>query len=144
MPDQHGDTVAGAEMRVSTPRSVGDAESINMAIPSNKPTFTHSKPPTASTNVAKTALNPLAKLVPGYPKLSGRMAHFPTMAMFRRVGALNARNILYLQSDLQHVEEQLIELENQDDRDKRGDKSQYEKDHHWLRSALAMRDGDTK
>lgn len=39
------------------------------------------------------------------------MSLIPETAMFRRFGALNARNLLYLQGDLARIEEELVKLE---------------------------------
>jgi hypothetical protein len=50
------------------------------------------------------AIDPLADLVQGYPKLAGRMALDPDMQMFCSFGALNMRNLLYLQNDLVYIE----------------------------------------
>ena len=88
--------------------------------------------------------DPLAKLAAGYPRLAGRMSHFPPMAMFRRFGALNARNLLYLQSELQHIEDDLIKLENRDKNEETGKKWKYSVDYYWLKTASAARDGDTE
>ncbi|KAF1950594.1 hypothetical protein CC80DRAFT_554142 [Byssothecium circinans] len=88
--------------------------------------------------------DPLANLITGYPKLAGRMAIIPETAMFRRFGALNARNLLYLQSDLISLEEDLIKLEGDDSKSEEGKKKEYALDHYWLRSSREERDGDTK
>lgn len=88
--------------------------------------------------------DPLGHLVAAYPKLAGRMSHFPPQAMFRRFGALNFRNLLYLQSDLCKIEKELIDLEREDKESQKGEKSQYSRDHGLLHSATVARDGDTK
>ncbi|KAF3042796.1 hypothetical protein E8E11_005846 [Didymella keratinophila] len=51
--------------------------------------------------------DPFHDLVPGYLKLAGRMSVIPGIAMFRRFGASNARNLSYVQNDLYDLEEQL-------------------------------------
>jgi hypothetical protein len=45
-----------------------------------------------------------AMAMEGYPKLSRLMAFYPEVAIFRRFGALNAENLLYLQAELQDLE----------------------------------------
>ena len=42
--------------------------------------------------------DPFHDLIPGYPKLAGRMGIMPEIGMFRRFGALNARSLLYYQN----------------------------------------------
>jgi hypothetical protein len=42
--------------------------------------------------------------VNGYPKLARHMGASPEIAIFRRFGALNAQNLLYLQAELVHLE----------------------------------------
>lgn len=100
--------------------------------------------PHKSVVVTESSTDPMAHLVAAYPKLAERMSHFSPMAMFRRFGALNARNLLYLQSDLCNIEEELINLEREDKEGQQGEKSQYSRDHGLLHSATVARDGDTK
>jgi hypothetical protein len=80
----------------------------------------------------------------GYPKIAAQMGLIPETAMFRRFGALNARNLLYLQCDLASIEERLFKLEWNDHKSSTGEKSMYAVDAYWLGSATAARDGDTK
>lgn len=82
----------------------------------------------------------LKDLVPGYPKLAGQMGLLPETAMFRRFGALNARNLLYLQAELVGLEKKLRELECADSKDPHGMKSQYALDWYWLKNSAD--DGD--
>jgi hypothetical protein len=82
--------------------------------------------------------HPLDDLVMGYPKIAGRMGLIPETAMFRRFGALNARNLLYLQSDLVHIENKLKSLEWEDSRST-GKREKYATDHYWIK-----RDGDVR
>jgi hypothetical protein len=42
-----------------------------------------------------------------YPKLSTFMASWPDVAIFRRFGALNAQNLLFLQAEITHLEREL-------------------------------------
>lgn len=83
-----------------------------------------------------------------YPKLAGQMGAMPEIAMFRRFGALNARNLLYLQNDLVHLENDLRELEAEDSKNSTGKKQSYRRNSLWLSTADfeingQPRDGDT-
>jgi len=62
-------------------------------------------PPSKPTPAPASPASPLHDLIPGYPKLAGRMEIMPEIAMFRSFGALNARSLLYYQSELAHLEE---------------------------------------
>lgn len=83
-----------------------------------------------------------SKLVPGYPRLAGFMTHVPEKAIFRRFGALNARNLLYLQNELTALEDSLKDIEARDSKDGRGTKAFYAKDWYWLQSSM-NKDTDT-
>jgi len=85
--------------------------------------------------------DPLDDLVTGYPKLAGHMELEPEAAIFRRFGALNARNLLYLQCELCSLEKRLRQIEREDNR-KSGRKSEYALDWYWL--SQSADDGDTK
>jgi hypothetical protein len=87
---------------------------------------------------------PIDDYVMGYPKIAAQMGLIPETAMFRRFGALNARNLLYLQCDLASIEEKLFKLEWNDHKSSTGKKSRYAVDAFWLDNATAVRDGDTK
>lgn len=50
----------------------------------------------------------------GYPTLASRMSLIPEIAVFRRFGALNAQNLLYLQAELQDMEQSLRNLQVRD------------------------------
>lgn len=78
------------------------------------------------------AANILQDLIPGYPKLGGRMGMVPEMAMFRRFGTLNAQMLLYMQSELTHLENDLRELEQEDSRSDQPYKSKYSRDCFFL------------
>ncbi|KAF2734792.1 hypothetical protein EJ04DRAFT_436405 [Polyplosphaeria fusca] len=84
---------------------------------------------------------PLKDLVPGYPKLAGKMEVQPEVTIFRRFGALNARNLLYIQAELTMLEEDLVQYESGDNNSQRGDKRNYATDWYWLRES--HNDGDT-
>jgi hypothetical protein len=53
----------------------------------------------------------------GYPKLARFIGERPGFAIFRRFSELNARNLLYLQSELLDIEEELYETEVDDQKD---------------------------
>lgn len=78
------------------------------------------------------AANILHDLIPGYPKLGGRMGMVPEMAMFRRFGTLNAQMLLYMQSELIHLENDLRELEQEDSRSDQPCESKYSRDCFFL------------
>lgn len=52
--------------------------------------------------------------VSGYPKIASLMGSHPEMLMVRLFRALNARNLLYLQAELHHIEDQLLKCEQVD------------------------------
>ncbi|ROV95952.1 hypothetical protein VMCG_07984 [Cytospora schulzeri] len=52
----------------------------------------------------------------GYPRVAELMAGHEEFAIFRRFRALNMQNLLYLQAEVVHLEEELIELANRDSR----------------------------
>ncbi|KAH7118967.1 hypothetical protein B0J11DRAFT_81939 [Dendryphion nanum] len=75
---------------------------------------------------------PLDSLVKGYPKLAGKMGIFPEIAIFRTFAALNARNLLYLQSELTMLENKLLECEVEDSNSGDMKKRNYARDYFWL------------
>jgi hypothetical protein len=88
--------------------------------------------------------HPLDEFVMGYPRMAARMGLIPETAMFRRFGALNCRNILYLQNELCQLECDLQKREWADSASTTGMKRDYARDAYWLHSASAARDGDAK
>jgi|SRR5450432_1275086 hypothetical protein len=50
----------------------------------------------------------------GYAKIASLMSHHRELAIFRRFGTLNLQNLLYLQAELTHLEEDLEELVEKD------------------------------
>ncbi|KAF2119410.1 hypothetical protein BDV96DRAFT_610437 [Lophiotrema nucula] len=84
---------------------------------------------------------PLHDLVIGYPRLAGHMGAIPQTACFRRFGALNTRNLLYLQCELMFLEDKLKEAEKEDSLNDKGKKKRYAVNHLWL--LRSDRDGDT-
>jgi uncharacterized Tic20 family protein len=95
-------------------------------------------------------MDPFGDLISGYPKLAGRMSACPEEAMFRRFGALNARNLLYLQNDLARLEDKLKRVELEDSKSAEGQKRRYHRDSMWLSTSCwepkkcQPRDGDKK
>jgi len=59
-------------------------------------------------------------LRPGYPKLAGHMGLCPEVAIFRRFGALNMTNLLYMQDELLELEQSFRGRERIDDEENRG------------------------
>jgi len=88
--------------------------------------------------------HPLDAFVPGYPKIAARMSLLPETGMFRRFGALNIRNLLYLQGDLARIEEDLVKLEREDSQSATGKKQYYAHSSKLLGNASVLRDGDVK
>ena len=70
--------------------------------------------------------------VSGYPRLANHMGASPEIAIFRRFDVLNAKNLLYLQAELVHLEKELSEIEKRDSQSSEGMKSQYARDWFWL------------
>jgi len=62
------------------------------------------------------------------------------MLMVRHFRALNARNILYLQAELQIIEQQLPQLESFDARSESPEKMKYSKDYWSLMKSAAQED----
>ncbi|KAI4666410.1 uncharacterized protein J4E79_002448 [Alternaria viburni] len=93
--------------------------------------------------------DPFHDLIPGYPKLAGRMGIMPEIGMFRRFGALNARNLLYYQNELAYLEDRLKEVEAEDAESSEGKKAMYSHDAYWLNTSNRTtddepRDGDMR
>ncbi|KAF1950487.1 hypothetical protein CC80DRAFT_482584 [Byssothecium circinans] len=89
-------------------------------------------------------MDPLKGHPAGYPKLAGRMGIMPTAAMFRRFGALNARNLLYFQSELMSLEKKLFKAEAEDSESDKGMKSKYAKSFFWLNTSTNVKDGELR
>ena len=81
---------------------------------------------------------PLSDLISGYPKFAGRMELIPEIAIFRRFGALNAQNLLYLQAQLVYLERQLRDCEKADNANGHED---YAVDWFWLQRSAEDGDG---
>ena len=76
-------------------------------------------------------------LLPGYPKLAGRMEILPEIAIFRRFGALNTQRLLRMQAELIQLEQRLRDCEAVDSIQK---KKAYSIDWKALKQSTA--DGD--
>lgn len=50
----------------------------------------------------------------GYQRLAALMGSLDEFAIFRRFRSLNMQNILYLQAEIMHLEEELLELSKRD------------------------------
>src|SRR5271156_5469960 len=50
----------------------------------------------------------------GYAKIASRVAAHPELGIYRRFGALNAQNILYLQAELHELEQELQQYAAED------------------------------
>jgi hypothetical protein len=64
--------------------------------------------------------------------------------MFRHFGALNARNLLYLQGDLARIEEELVKLEWSNSQNDTGKKAYNASSSKLLGTASVSRDGDVR
>jgi len=89
-----------------------------------------------------TSVDPLENLVAGYPKLAGKMELQPEISVFRRFGALNSRNLLYLQAEITTLEKDLLDSETRDSLNQTGGKMYYARD--WGSLSESSNDGDTE
>ncbi|KAJ4294547.1 hypothetical protein N0V90_008238 [Kalmusia sp. IMI 367209] len=85
---------------------------------------------------------PLARKVRGYPKFAGQIELRPEFAIFRRFGALNAENLLYLQAELVLLERSLGEQQKADSESSHQRKSKYALN--WYQLSNSEEHGDTK
>jgi hypothetical protein len=74
----------------------------------------------------------LEDLIPGYPKLGWRMGLVPEMGIFRRFATLNAQMLLYMQSELIHLESELRKQELEDSKSSQPYESKYSRDCFFL------------
>jgi hypothetical protein len=86
--------------------------------------------------------NPLANKVRGYPKLAGQIGLRPELSIFRRFGALNAENLLYLQAELVLLEKALDEQQHIDDASNNLRRSKYALN--WYQLKNSERNGNTE
>jgi hypothetical protein len=61
----------------------------------------------------------MAEKTEGYERLAQFMGTYPELAIFRRYGALNLQNLLYLQAELLHLEDKLKIIIQEDNKDPR-------------------------
>jgi len=75
-----------------------------------------------------------------YPRLSEFMGLWPEVAIFRRFGALNAQNLLFLQAELAHLERELKVIREREEKqeDERGLLAQRS----WFELSQATEDGE--
>src|ERR1700761_4559225 len=69
-----------------------------------------------------------ASPVEGYPKLAYEMGAYPETAIIRRFAGLNAMNLLYMQAELIHLENELKTLQRRD----ASQGYKYSQDWYWL------------
>jgi hypothetical protein len=86
--------------------------------------------------------DPFHEIVIGYPKLAAKIAVQPEAAIYRRFGALNAQNLLYLQAELTDLEGRLSEQQVLDNNEQKGSKPEYAKNWFFLQDSKV--DGDTE
>lgn len=75
-----------------------------------------------------------------YPRLSEFMGLWPEMAIFRRFGALNAQNLLFLQAELAHLERELKKTREREER--RDDHKGLLAQRSWFELSQASEDGE--
>ena len=75
-----------------------------------------------------------------YPRLSEFMGLWPEVAIFRRFGALNTQNLLFLQAEIAHLERELKNIREREERreDERGLLAQRS----WFELSQATEDGE--
>ena len=85
---------------------------------------------------------PSSQTVNGYPRFASLIETRPECAIFRRFGALNAQNLLYLQAELIGLEKSLREQQKEDSESGHQYKTKYAQNWFWL--STSERDGDTQ
>ena len=78
---------------------------------------------------------PRAEVVIGYPRLATTIEAQPENSIYRRFGALNAQNLLYLQAELQWLEIELREQQVLDNQDTQGNGHKYATNWYWLKES---------
>lgn len=84
----------------------------------------------------------MADIAPGYPRLASLMGAHPEIATFRRFGALNALNLLYMQAELTDLENSLHKQAKSDAESGHPDRSIYHRDWQTLSESLTTEDGN--
>ena len=74
-----------------------------------------------------------------YPRLSEFMGLWPEVAIFRRFGALNTQNLLFLQAEIAHLERELQIIREREE--KREDERGLLAQRSWFELSQAMEDG---
>jgi hypothetical protein len=77
----------------------------------------------------------------GYAKLARLMGEFPEVALFRRFGALNAQNLLYMQAELTELEATLLEIEQKNATSSISVRARYSRDW-WSLQRAASEDAE--
>jgi hypothetical protein len=75
-----------------------------------------------------------------YPRLSEFMGLWPEVAIFRRFGALNAQNLLFLQAEIAHLERELKVIREREE--KREDERGLLAQRSWFELSQATEDGE--
>jgi hypothetical protein len=78
----------------------------------------------------------------GYDILAHLMGAYPELSIFRRFGALNARNVLYLQAELTDLETKLLQAEKVDLESGHVDRKIYSRDWRTLSESVDATNGD--
>jgi len=78
----------------------------------------------------------------GYNILAHLMGAYPELSIFRRFGALNARNILYFQAELTDLENKLHAAEKADLESGHVDRKIYSRDWRTLSESVDAADGN--
>jgi hypothetical protein len=80
--------------------------------------------------------------VQGYPKFATYISTSPSSLITRSFASLAAKNILYLQAELVHLEMKLQELESRDSSSTVGKREMYAKDWYWLHSSATEQESE--
>jgi hypothetical protein len=78
----------------------------------------------------------------GHAKIASLMGRYPEVAITRRFGALNARNLLYMQAELTVLENRLRELSVENEASTDPDRRAYSRDWETLYSSMSTEGGD--
>ena len=73
--------------------------------------------------------------VEGYPRLGSLMGADPPLAIFRRYSALNAQTLLYMQAEINQLEQELQEISSEDFKSKDQEISAFSRE--WWKLAGA-------
>ena len=99
--------------------------------------------PEVKINISENGKWPENEARPGYRRLSAFMGTFPEAAIFPRFADLNARNILYLQTELLWLEDQLGKLDKADAESGDIDRQEYSRNWRLLTCAGTAEDGSS-